>query len=228
MAADIVVPTINVAPQQYFPLDEVLYIEGKGPVSSKIELFFEKVSGGSQPVRLIVDANSNGEWFLAQKVELSSGEWSVRARAAVGTNVSDWSNPRIIRSLLSGVVIGGVTFKYAPIAISLFLAVFAAGALLIYAFFRARGARERSREAEYKSKTEILERALREKERKIAEAAIMQSFGELRKNILAELDHLDSKLRDGVLSREEEDHREKLLRELREAEENIEKRLREI
>lgn len=228
-AESISAPTINVAPQQYYPLEEALYIEGKGPpAGQKIEFIFEKVSGGTQPVRLEVQANSNGDWFLAQRVELASGEWSVRARAVSGKGTSDWSNPRIIRSLVSGFVVGGVTVKYAPIALTLFLAVFASGILLVYAFFRAKGAKEVAREAEFKLKTESLQNEIREKERKIAEAAVTQSFGDLRKNILAELNHLDSKLRDVALSREEEEHREKLLRELREAEENIEKQLKSI
>src|SRR3989344_5699711 len=108
-------PTISVTPRTYYPLDEVLYLEGRGPAGMMIELLFEKISSGSQPILLSTQTSANGEWYFSQSLDLSSGEWSVRARAKDGNNNSSWSNPRIIRSVVAGFFLGKVKVKYLPV-----------------------------------------------------------------------------------------------------------------
>ncbi|MDP1688534.1 MAG: hypothetical protein Q8L47_00150 [bacterium] len=252
-------PEINVAPEIYYPLDETLYIEGKADPKSKVELFFEKP--GSNPVRITVDANSGGEWFLSQKLELASGEWMVRARISFDPP-SDWSNPRIIQSRVTGFIVGGVRVKYAPIAIALVLLFLLGGGFLLYAIMRARsvriGAHERElqegmerHERELRENTERHERELREtmerRERDLQESLIKmehesrikdrdatallleQHFSGIREGVLKELEHLELKVSQGAsLSSDEEEHRAKLLSNLREAEEAITKKLKEI
>lgn len=221
-------PRINVAPQTYYPLEEVLYLEGQAPPKSKVDIIFEK-TGSSPPVRTTADVNSNGEWFFSEKLELASGEWTVRARSFSGTNYSDWSNPRIIRSVVSGFVFGSLKVRYVPIAaVLLFLTLFSVS-LFTYVIIRVRNLKNLEREKVLLEKAASLEKALHEKEKQVFEAAVGQDFSELRRRIMEELEHLDRKVRDGgFLSREESEHREKLLRELREAEESIHKKLKEM
>ncbi|MCH8316876.1 MAG: hypothetical protein IIA88_00005, partial [Bacteroidetes bacterium] len=123
-AASLFTPTINVAPSVYYSLDEALYLEGRADAGAEVELFFE--NSGSQPVRVIVDVNSNGEWFFRERLELASGEWTVRARTVGNPDLSDWSNPRIIRSIVSGFIIGSVKVKYVPVILTL-LSIFVLG-----------------------------------------------------------------------------------------------------
>ncbi|MDP1688535.1 MAG: hypothetical protein Q8L47_00155 [bacterium] len=219
-------PEINVAPEIYYPLDETLYIEGKADPKSKVELFFEKP--GSNPVRLTVDANSGGGWFLSQKLELASGEWMVRARISFDPP-SDWSNPRIIQSRVTGFVVGGVRVKYAPIAIVLILLFLLGGGFLLYAIMRARSVRIGAHERELQEGMEKLQKELRLKDREAAEVSLEQHFGEIRNRVLKELEHLESRAKkNNKLSGDEEAHRSKLLRELREAEDTISKKVKEI
>ncbi len=241
-------PEINVAPEIYYPLDESLYIEGKADPKSKVEIFFEKPS--SNPVRKIVESNSGGEWFLSEKLELGSGEWMVRARIA-SDPPSDWSNPRIIQSRVTGFIVAGVRVKYAPIAIALVILFLLGGAFLIYAIMRARSVRVGARERELKEGMERHERELREnmerrerelreslekmehesriKDREATATLLEQHFSGIREQVLKELEHLEIKASQGApLSADEEEHRAKLLHELREAEDEIQKKLKEI
>ncbi len=219
-------PEINVAPEIYYPLDESLYIEGKADPKSKVEIFFEKPS--SNPVRKIVESNSGGEWFLSEKLELGSGEWMVRARIA-SDPPSDWSNPRIIQSRVTGFIVAGVRVKYAPIAIALVILFLLGGAFLIYAIMRARSVRVGARERELKEGMEKLQKELRIKDREATEVVLEQHFSEIRDRVLKELEHLEAKAKKSSrLSSDEEAHRAKLLRELREAEEAIQKKVKEI
>ncbi|MBI2591774.1 MAG: hypothetical protein HYW34_03810 [Candidatus Brennerbacteria bacterium] len=220
-------PVISVAPTVYYPLDEALYLEGRAAPKNKIELYFEK--SASQPIRIQTEANSNGEWYIGQKLELASGEWTVRARAIEGENLSDWSNPRIIRSVVSGFVLGSLKIKYLPVFIVLLLVSLLVAALLIYSFLRVRNIRRLEYEREFKEKTNKLEKALREKDRESAKVLIEENFASLRRGLMEELGHLEIKLREGAgLSKEEEEHRENLLRELRQAQENIEQKIKNV
>lgn len=219
-------PSINVAPNVYYPLDEVLYIEGVAEPKIGVELFFER--SGSQPTRLTIKANSNGEWFFGDHLELASGEWMVRARAVDETRVSDWSNPRIIRSHVSGFVIGALKVKYLPIVLTLLGLFVAAFTLLGYAFFRIRTIRRIELERKMNEKTEALLKELREQKRENILSEVEHDFSELRKNILDELEHLETAGREGkVSSNEESVHRDKLIRELREAKESLSKKIRD-
>ena len=201
-------PRINVAPNIYYPLEEVLYLEGQAPPKTKIDLIFEKT--GSSPVRVVIDSNSNGEWFFSEKLELASGEWTVRARI-LGDPPSDWSNPRVIRSIVSGFALGSLKIKYFPIVLVFFLLITASFILFVYLFFRVRNLKNS------------------ERERRIFDTEIDQNFNGLRRRIMEELEHLNGKVKNGRrLSQEESEHRERLLGELRAAEETIRRRAKEI
>lgn len=219
-------PEISVAPSVYYPLDEVLYLEGRAPAKSKLDLYFEKP--GSQPVRVSAEANSNGEWFFAQKLELSSGEWTVRART-LGEPPSDWSNPRIITSRVSGFVIGSLKIRYLPIVLIFLVMLSGAFGLLLYSFLRVRTVRRLELEREMAEKTGALEKALREKEKEAAASLVEENFAEIKRSIMEELLHYDKKFAEkGEFTKEEAAHRTELLRELNRIENAIAKKLKEI
>jgi hypothetical protein len=219
-------PTISVAPDVYYPFDEILYLEGHATPKSKVSLYFEKP--GSQPVRLLVEANSNGEWYFAQKLELASGEWMLRARNELDLP-SDWSNPRIIQSIISGFAIGPLKIKYLPVVFG-FSAFFLIGlCLFLYSVFRIRTIKKMEYEQKIHQEKQDLEKKLREKDKEIVSALVEGEFAELRRNLMEELLHFDQKMRlGGGLSQEENEHRARLLKELNEIEVAIEKKLKNM
>lgn len=218
-------PIVSVAPTSYYPLDESLYIEGRAEPKSKVELFFEKP--GLQPVRLLVDANSNGEWFFAGRLELTSGEWMLRARVARDPP-SDWSNPRLIQSRVTGFIFGSLKLRYLPVVVTIMVLTLGAAALLGYSFLRLKRVKRLEAERETREKTGALEKALRDKEKEVALSAVGQSFHELRGSIREELDHFEERAKEGGLSKEEAEHRQELLRRLEQLEESIGKKVKEI
>ncbi|MCH7882885.1 hypothetical protein IIA95_00480, partial [Patescibacteria group bacterium] len=213
----------SVAPTKYYPLEETLYIEGIATSLSEVELFFEKPD--RQPVRLQVAVNSNGEWFFADRLELARGEWTVRARVINNPGISDWSNPRIIRSVVSGFLFGSIKIRYVPIILLLIFILALGIALFVYSVLRIRKIQRLVFEQETRQKTEALEQKVREKEHEATQAHLEQDFNELRESIMEELEHLEKRHGGKRLSAEEENHREKLFKDLRECEEKIEKRL---
>lgn len=222
----VMAPTISVAPDVYYPFDEILYIEGHAPSKSKVALFFEKT--GSQPIRILVETNSNGEWYLAQKLELGSGEWMLRARAETDPP-SDWSNPRIIVSIVSGFAIGKVKIKYLPVVFGLSAFFIVGFGLFLYSIFKVRGIRRMEYEQKTRAEKEELERKLREKDKEVVAAQVEGEFAELRRNLMEEISHFDNKTHIGEqLTKEESDHHARLLKELNEIEIAIEKKLKNM
>lgn len=222
-------PAIQIVPAQYYSLDEALYLEGKGLPQARVELVFERVSGGVQPVRVFIETNINGEWFFAEHLELSRGEWMVRGRSIAGEERSDWSSPRIIRAVVSGFVIGGVRVKYVPVLFSLIILFGISLVLLAWASRKARHIQDVERREETGRQERAAAETHRIQERRTIENALERNFADVRRRVSEELDHMEAKAhRDGALSEEEERHREKLLSELRAAEKSIEQELKHI
>ncbi len=219
-------PTINISPDTYYPLDENLYLEGRSLPNARVELFFEKQSGGADPVRLNINANSNGEWFFAQKLEMASGEWMARARV-LGNAPSEWSNPKIIRSVVSGFFLGSIKIKYLPVIIVL-VSLFIIGIiLLIYSLLRVKTIERLELERQIEQKTKAFEKSLHEKEMEAVVTLVEENFTDIRRKITEELAHLEKQLSErGVLSNEEQEHRNSLLAQLHDAEETIEKKIK--
>jgi hypothetical protein len=219
-------PTISVAPDTYYPFDETLYIEGHALPKSKVALYFEKT--GSQPIRISVDANSNGEWYFTQKLQLVSGEWMLRARVD-SDPPSDWSNPRIIVSVVSGFAIGPLKIKYLPVVFGL-SAFFLVGLIIFfYSVFRVRTIKRMEYEQKTRAEKESLEKQLREKDKEVAAVLVETEFAELRRNLTEELSHFDQKTNLGEqLTKEEIERHARLLRELNEVEATIEKKLKNV
>jgi hypothetical protein len=216
-ATELPAPTIVINPDVYYPLDEVLYLEGRAKPDSSIELLLQK--SGSRPIRAVTRSDSRGEWVFAQKLPLDAGNWEVRARVVDGDNVSEWSNPRIVRAISTGLIIGGVTIKFS-VLVFVIIVLLVVGAL---------GALYYSRRV--KAVIAWHEAALREKEREVLETEMEHEFYEIRQKIMRELEHLEKKIEDGKFTDEEKkeslERREELLRELKESERSLEKKIKE-
>lgn len=220
-------PVISVAPMQYYPLDESLYIEGGSAPGAPVEIVFELVGGSVGHVRRRVTANSLGEWQLNEQLRLPSGEWMARARVA-SDPPSDWSLPRTIRSAVSGFVIAGITVHFLPAVLALACLFFIAGILLIWSVVRVRRIVREEHEHALAERTTALERALKEKERREKADVVEREFSEIRRKVAEELEHYDTHDAGGrIPSAHEETHRARLLRDLRQAEETIEEKITE-
>lgn len=195
-AEEVSVPTISVNPDIYYPLDELLYLEGRAKPNSTVQIQFQKQ--GAKLLKVVAKSDQNGEWVFAEKAPLAEGDWEVRARLVEGEKTSEWSNPRIIKAVATGIMLGGVTIKFTVIFL---LFLFAVIVILYLLWHIRRTARDRT------------------------EGEIQQDFSELRRDITEELRHLESKRE---LTKEEAEHRDKLLRELEQAEKAIERKLKNI
>lgn len=154
---------------------------------------------GSKPFNLNVKSDARGEWVLAQKVPLEAGNWEVRARIVSSSGeTSSWSNPRVIKVIATGFNIGGFTVKFT------FLILLFAGGVLVIVYLLWR---------------------LKREVRQSAVSHIGQDFSDLRRDVVEELKHLERKR---SLSREEAEHRDKLLRDLEHIEKEIESKVKDI
>lgn len=226
-------PTIAVTPDIYYPLDEILYLEGRSRPTSTVQIQFQKQ--GAKPITVNARSDANGEWVLAEKVPLEAGEWEVRARAVVGGVTSDWSNPRVIKAIKTGVVIGGVTVKFVVLISALLLILFIGTVTTVYFGWRVRRLkarvaylRIRQLEKDLSEKTAALERALLEKGKEVASTLVEEGFEELKQKILEEIEHLEKQADGKPLKTEEEEHKKLLLAKLKEIEEKIEKKIKEV
>jgi hypothetical protein len=156
-------PAVNVSPDIYYPLDEILFIEGRAQPFTTVQIRFEM--SGAKPINLYVKSDSNGEWVMAEKVPLDAGNWEVRARAVSGDGATSvWSNPRIFKAIVTGFTIGGFTVKYAPVIAIIVLTFFISFALLMYSAFKVRIAQKLEQEREMHERTAVFEKALHDKD----------------------------------------------------------------
>ncbi len=208
-AEKLAVPTIAVNSDIYYLLDEILYLEGRGQPNINVQIQFQKQ--GAKPVKFNSKSDSSGEWVLAEKVSLEAGDWEVRARTA-GENdiVSEWSNPRVIKVIVSGITIGGVNVKFAFLSLIIFILVICGISLALYFIWRVRR----------------LKTALMGKEIQEARKSVQEGFQELRRNLLDELSLLDSSQK--PFSSEEIQKKEYLLRDLENLERGMDREIRDI
>lgn len=229
MAAEIIsTPTISVTPDIYYPFDEILYLEGNAAPETLIQVQFQK--SGAKPVTMTTRSDVRGEWVLAGKVPLDAGAWEVRARLVTGAGaISAWSNPRLIKAVATGIVLGGVSVTYVFLLL-IFLSALGAAAALAWYFYsrmkrferRAKTLRIRELEGELRRRSQALEQALLDKDKQEAEAEVEKSVSELRALLLKELEHFEETAGGRALTREEQEHKERLVAELKSIQEKIE------
>ena len=209
------VPMISVNPDIYYPLDEILYLEGRAKPNSTVQVQFQKQ--GAKPLKFNSKSDANGEWVLAEKVPLESGDWEVRARliaAGGGINgqekTSEWSNPRVFKVIVSGVTIGGLNIKFAFLVFVLLVVLFAAAFIFFY----------------FRWKVRQLKAVIVSKEIKEARDSVKDGLSEIRKDLIDELKIMESSGK--TLSVEELSRKEHLLRELDLLERNMDKEIQDI
>lgn len=209
-AAELPQPTIVIHPDIYYPLDEVLYLEGRAASNYAIELRFQKQ--GAKPLTYRTKSDSRGEWVFAEKIRLAAGDWEVRARIVDSQdpeNISEWSNPRVFKAAITGITIGGINIKFA--ALSLVIIILLILGVMLVLYFTGRVSR--------------LKAALLDKEIREAREAAHKGFSEMRQNLLDELKSLESRKN---LSSEELERKAHLLRDLENLERGVEKEIDDI
>jgi len=201
---EILEPTISISPDYFYTFDEVLYIEGRSNPNAIVTVTLQKQ--GEQPVKFTIKADSSGEWVVAEKAYLSAGNWQVRAKQQVGGILSGESNPRVIRSIVTGVNIFGLNIRYVVIAIVVFAFLFTL--LIVFIYFHRKIAR--------------LKKGLLEKHLHETEERFHKGFAELREDLMDQLKDLANNTAGRVLTPEEIDKRDRIIRQLEELEQNLE------
>lgn len=197
-------PYISISPDNFYTMEEILYIEGRSDPAAIVTLELQKQ--GEKPVKFSIKADSSGEWVVAEKAYLSAGDWQVRARQQVASQISGWSNPRVIRSIVTGVNIFGLSIRYVVIVIIALLVL----AVIAFIFFY------------FRRKISMLQRGLVEKQLKETEDRFHRGFAEIRKDLMDQLKDLAINAQGRSLTPEEIDKRDHVLRELEEMEKNLE------
>ncbi len=209
-------PYISINPDYYYPFEEVLYIEGHSDSNSVVTIELRK-QGNDLPVKFTVKADSSGEWVVVDKTYLSSGIWEVRAKQQIGTSVSGWSNPRVIRSVVTGVNILGLNIRYVFIATIAFVFLGIIIALLIY--FRRKAKISNN---VYTEKLENLKRQQMEQQIQQTENRFHEGIAEIRKDLMNELKNMAAYAQVRPLTPDEIERRDHILSELENLEKNFE------
>lgn len=197
-------PYISISPDDFQPLEEILYIEGRAEPNAIVTVIIQKQ--GDKPVKFTVKADTTGEWVVAEKTYLSTGNWEVRARQQVGTQVSGMSNPRVIRSVVTGVNIFGLSIRYVAIALFALLILAVIAGIMVY----------------FRRKIQRLQKGLVEKQLKETEERFHRGVSEIRKDLMDQLKDLAANAQGRQLTVEEVEKRDHVLRELEELEKNLE------
>jgi len=209
-AAELASPTIVITPDVYYPLDEVLYLEGQAEPNYVVELRFQMQ--GAKPLTYRTKSDSRGEWVLVEKINLKAGDWEVKTRTIDyknNENISEWSNPRVFKVIVNGITIGGISIKFATLSLIIFILLILCAVAVSYFSYRV-------------SRLKV---ALLDKEISEAQQSAHKSFSEMRQNMLEELRLLESRKR---LSAEEIERKAHLLRDLENMERDLEKEIKDI
>jgi len=227
-------PNIAVSPDIYYPQDEIIYLEGSALPDSTLEINFQKQ--GQKPITLTTRSDVRGEWVLAEKVPLVEGDWKVRARIVkFSGEVSIWSNPRLIKAVATGFVVGGVTFKFSALVFSMLFIFVLSSFLIIYFYSRMRryqiqtqNLRIKDLQKELAQKRAELDKSLLDRNKDDARALVERGFSELESTISQELKHLAAAAGGRVLTQQEEEHKVYLLKQLEEIKKDIEVKIKSI
>lgn len=142
LAAAVPAPEISISPQDFYPFEEILYLEGRAEPNALVTVILEKPDAAA--IELTRSADTDGSWFISQKVYLAAGNWEFKARQKAGEDISDWSPPKNISVVLTGANIAGFNVHYVVIGV-LALIIFAVLVMvLIYLRLKVRGIREQT------------------------------------------------------------------------------------
>jgi hypothetical protein len=125
---------ILVAPEIYYPLEDVLYLDGRADPNSRLELLLTQPE--AKPVLLEIVVNEKGEWNFRKNLKLADGFWLAKVRLANGE--SNWSEPKAIQSVMNGYYLGSIGLQYVSVAILLSGALAFFGFVVIYLLIKAK------------------------------------------------------------------------------------------
>ncbi len=205
-------PYISISPDYFYPMEEILYLVGRANPNAIVMIQIRKDAGTEKPINFKVKADASGEWVVAEKTYLSAGNWQVRARQQVGVLVSGESNPRVIRSVVTGVNVFGLNIRY--VAIAGIILVFILAIFFVFIYFRRKIAR--------------LQKGLIEKQLHETEERFHRGFAEIRKELMDELKALATNAEGRPLTSEEVEKRDRVLRELESLEQGLDHDITDI
>ena len=198
-------PYISISPDIFKPIEEILYIEGRANPNAIVTVQIRKEAGTESPIQFKIKTDASGEWVVAEKAYLSAGNWQVRARQQVGALVSSESNPRVIRSVVTGIPIFGIYIRYAAMAGAILLFIFIVLGIVFY----------------FHKKINLLQKGLMEKQLRETEERFHRGFAEIRKELMDELKELATNAAGRPLTSEEIEKRDRVIRELESLEQGL-------
>ena len=199
------IPAITVFPATFYPLENILFMEGTASPQSVVEVILRQHE--ERFITLRTNTDNRGIWSLGERVFLEEGRWEIRARSTKDDTASDWSEPKVITSVVTGVGFGRFSITY-PVAASILVTLLVLGGS-VFAYLAIRVSRVRR---------QLLKKEMHEAHRKITEG-----FHTVRSNIIDELRSVEEEAKNGHVNADILARREKLLTELHKLEEDLER-----
>ncbi len=209
-AAALPTPAVTVFPATFYPLENLLFIEGTAPPQSTVEIILRQHE--ERFITLRTKSDNRGVWSLAERLFLEEGRWEVRARATSGDEVSRWSEPVVITSVITGIGFGRFSITYPVAAGILVFILFLGGGAFAYLTIRVRHVR----------------RDLLKKEAHEVRHKVTQGFHAVRSGIIDELRSLEAQAKGGHLDTEMLVRQERLLQDLHALEEDLEREAEDV
>ena len=129
-------PPSFISPKDFYPIEEVFYIEGRAEPSAIVTVLLQKAVGSSLP--LAVQASASGEWSIAKKIVLESGTYEILVRQQLQDLVSDWSSPQLMQSIVTGIHFFSWNILYTEISLVLLIIFIPIAIVFSYFFWKYR------------------------------------------------------------------------------------------
>ncbi len=201
------IPEITVYPPVYNAGKEIMYIEGKLFPNAIVILDFKKDNKIVKTWEIISD--KDGHWIFSTEELFKEGTYKLSARAKDERGaISDSSQEKEIKIVLSGVMIGPLLITFWQLAFILLLAIIIFIILLLILLYRRRE-----------------ENKAINKEVKEAKLSLRKAFKELRKDLEKKIEYFDSK---PGLSVKERKIRDSVFETLKNSEKTVEKEIKDI
>ena len=123
-------PPAFVNPEDFHSVEEVLYLEGRASPNASVTVTVQKP--GERSLQLTAQALDSGEWIIAKKIILGSGIYEIRTRQQLGELVSSWSEPQMMKSIVTGIHILGLNILYINIVLALLIILVPLAAVFSY------------------------------------------------------------------------------------------------
>ncbi len=195
------------------PLAADQHLTVRGKADPKVKITMEITGEAEQVVSGITSTDEEGSFTYIHPEILPAGVYQVKAQAFLPAGVrSEWSRSVAVEIKPAQFVLLGKVKVYFKYLLSFLTALFVV--LLLYLIFILR---------QQKAKRKMIDKEVEELKR-----SIDFSFNALRRDLLAEIDEIYKRKKDGSLSKEEEDKLHKLQVDLEVLEGYIKKELKDV